>query len=58
MNLQSAGKNFGESFVRTPRSVTDLGLAPGAPVVATFKASAVHLIAADVWLDTVARPGV
>ncbi|MBI1963895.1 MAG: ABC transporter ATP-binding protein [Candidatus Rokubacteria bacterium] len=42
----------------TPRSVADLGLAPGAPVVATFKASAVHLIAADVWLDTVARPGV
>ena len=29
----------------TPRSVEDLGLRPGAPVVAVFKASAVHVIA-------------
>ena len=28
----------------TPRSVEDLGLAPGVPVIAVFKASAVHLL--------------
>jgi molybdopterin-binding protein len=27
----------------TPRSVTELGLAPGVPVIAVFKASAPHL---------------
>jgi tungstate transport system ATP-binding protein len=41
----------------TPRSVRDLGLAPGLVVAAAFKASAVHLLGARVLLDTAGRPG-
>lgn len=41
----------------TARSVSDLGLAEGAPVSAVFKASAVHLIPYAAPLDTPTRPG-
>ncbi|MBI4593073.1 MAG: ABC transporter ATP-binding protein [Candidatus Rokubacteria bacterium] len=36
----------------TPRSVDELGLRPGLPITAIFKASAVHLIAGASYLDT------
>ena len=41
----------------TPRSVTELGLAEGAPISAVFKASALHLIRYAPALDTPSRPG-
>jgi molybdopterin-binding protein len=41
----------------TARSVAELGLAEGTPVVAVFKASAAHLIRGGVLLDTPAGAG-
>jgi tungstate transport system ATP-binding protein len=41
----------------TPRSVDELGLGPGASVIAVFKASAPHLIRDPTLLDTTAGQG-
>lgn len=41
----------------TPRSVDELGLRPGAPITAVFKASAVHLLRGAAYVDNAAAPG-